>query len=207
MLSLASRICQARRSTGLSQAKLAARVGVQRTAVGQWERSNGCRPNTEHMIQVASVCGVAFEWLATGRGPKWPNGTQEEVSALQLNYYAHDELEERLLLALRQIPYRERIPLVALVEAIAVRPSEAPRRLRDLSTDTAQGCASAASAGRAGAATAQGCASAASAGRAGAATAQGCASAASAGRAGAATAQGCASAASAGRAGAATTRK
>jgi transcriptional regulator with XRE-family HTH domain len=124
MLSLASRICQARRSAGLSQAKLAARIGVQRTAVGQWERRNGSHPNTEHMIQVASICGVAFEWLATGRGAKWADGSIEEVSALQLNYYAHDELEERLLLALRQLPYRERIPLVALVEAISLRPVE-----------------------------------------------------------------------------------
>lgn len=124
MLSLASRICQARRNAGLSQAKLAARIGVQRTAVGQWERRNGCHPNTEHMIQVASICGVAFEWLATGRGPKWADGHTEEVSALQLNYYAHDELEERLLLALRQIPYRERIPLVTLAEAISLRPVE-----------------------------------------------------------------------------------
>lgn len=124
MISLANRICQARRGAGLSQAKLAIQIGVQRTAVGQWERRNGCRPNTEHMIQLASICGVAFEWLATGRGPKWPKGHEGETPALQLNYYAHDELEERLLLALRHIPSRERIPLVALVEAIAMRPTQ-----------------------------------------------------------------------------------
>ncbi len=67
----------------------------------------------------------------------------------------------------------------------------------------AQGCASAAGAGRAEATEAQGCASAAGAGRAQAAEAQGGASAAGAGRAEATEAQGCASAAGAGRAGAA----
>lgn len=123
VISLASRICQARRDAGLSQAKLAAKIGVQRTAVGQWERRNGCRPNTEHMIQVASICNVAFEWLATGRGPKWSKGQEGETPALQLNYYAHDELEERLLLAVRHIPSAQRIPLVALVEAIAMWPT------------------------------------------------------------------------------------
>lgn len=123
MICLASRICQARRAAGLSQAKLAGQVGVQRTAVGQWERANGSRPSTEHMVQIAVVCGVAFEWLATGRGAKWPTGATSEISALQLNYYAHDELEERLLLALRKIPYGTRIPLVAFVEAMSIQPS------------------------------------------------------------------------------------
>lgn len=96
-------------------------MGVQRTAVGQWERANGTHPTSENMIKIATICGVSFEWLATGRGPKWLNPQQQEAPALSLNYYAHDELEERLLAALRAIPYQARIPFVTLLEAIAQR--------------------------------------------------------------------------------------
>lgn len=79
------------------------------------------------MIQIAIICGVSFEWLATGRGPKWPNGEASETPALQLNYYAHDELEERLLLALRKMPYSTRIPLVAFIEAMSALPGDKDR--------------------------------------------------------------------------------
>ncbi|MFX8735760.1 helix-turn-helix transcriptional regulator, partial [Acinetobacter baumannii] len=62
------RIRLARRHAGLSQAALAAAVGVQRSAVSHWETAQGKSPSTEHMRQVALVTGVQFEWLATGRG-------------------------------------------------------------------------------------------------------------------------------------------
>ncbi len=129
MSELASRIRQARRIASLSQSKLAAGIGVNRSAVAQWERKGGSIPTTDHMIKIATLCGVAFEWLATGRGPKWLSGTDdpEQEQALRLDYYAHDELEERLLLAFRNIPYRERIPFVEFLHAFSERPGHERR--------------------------------------------------------------------------------
>ncbi|MBN4658964.1 helix-turn-helix transcriptional regulator, partial [Escherichia coli] len=49
------RIRLARRHAGLSQAALAAAVGVQRSAVSHWETAQGKSPSTEHMRQVALV--------------------------------------------------------------------------------------------------------------------------------------------------------
>lgn len=124
MTDLANRIRQARRMASLSQSRLAAGIGVNRSAVAQWERKGGSIPTTEHMIEIAMLCGVAFEWLATGRGPKWVGGgpDPQQEQALRLDYYAHDELEERLLLAFRDLPYRERIPFVEFLQAFAERP-------------------------------------------------------------------------------------
>lgn len=62
------RIRLARRHAGLSQAALGAAVGVQRSAVGHWESTQGKSPNVAHLREVALATGVQFEWLATGRG-------------------------------------------------------------------------------------------------------------------------------------------
>lgn len=122
MTDLASRIRQTRRGASLSQSKLADGIGVNRSAVAQWERKAGSIPTTDHMMKIATLCGVAFEWLATGRGPRWLGMDTEPDQALRLDYYAHDELEERLLLAFRNIPYRERIPFVEFLRAFSERP-------------------------------------------------------------------------------------
>lgn len=62
------RILRARRHVGLTQQQLAERIGVQRSAVAQWERLHGTRPASARLIAVALVTGVNFDWLATGRG-------------------------------------------------------------------------------------------------------------------------------------------
>ena len=62
------RILRARRHIGLTQQQLAERIGVQRSAVAQWERLHGTRPASARLVAVALVTGVNFDWLATGRG-------------------------------------------------------------------------------------------------------------------------------------------
>jgi len=70
MIGLSTRIRQARLRAGMTQAALARRVGVKRSAATQWEHPSGTVPSMEHLIAVALATGVHLEWLATGRGPQ-----------------------------------------------------------------------------------------------------------------------------------------
>jgi transcriptional regulator with XRE-family HTH domain len=116
---LSDRIRQVRRSASLSQADLARQIGVARSAVAQWEGRNGSRPTTQNMAKIALVTSVNFEWLATGRGGRWQDF--EAAPASNLDRFAQDELEERLLVGFRRIGDRERRPLVEFIEKVAVR--------------------------------------------------------------------------------------
>ena len=118
MPTLSDRIRQIRRSSSLSQADLARQIGVARSAVAQWEGRNGSRPTTENMAKIALVTSVNFEWLATGRGGRWQ---VLETPASNVDRFAQDELEERLLAGFRRIGDRERRPLVEFIEKVAVR--------------------------------------------------------------------------------------
>lgn len=69
-MKLHERIREARKLLKASQEVLAAQVGVTRGAVAQWEMPTGTAPSVENLIKIAGLSGVAFEWLATGRGPK-----------------------------------------------------------------------------------------------------------------------------------------
>ena len=62
------RIRQARRNATLSQTALADKVGVNRSAVAQWERPGGSRPTAGNLSKIAIATSIQFEWLATGRG-------------------------------------------------------------------------------------------------------------------------------------------
>lgn len=120
-MAFALRARQSRRRIGLSQAALAAQVGVARSAVAQWERlRGGTRPGNENLARLAVVTGVSLEWLSTGRG-RMTVDAADEVPALLLSHYAHDELEERLLLALRDVHTLERRVIVDFLEALAAQ--------------------------------------------------------------------------------------
>lgn len=114
------RIRLARRHAGLSQASLAAAVGVQRSAVSHWEASMGKSPSTGHLREVALATGVQFEWLATGRG-KMSLSSQvamDSVAAADA-LLVDDPLELRLMTAFRDAPTLARAPLVELAEQLA----------------------------------------------------------------------------------------
>lgn len=119
MQELSSRIRQARRRAGLSQADLATAVGVNRSAVAQWERHSGCSPTASNQSKIAVITSVLYEWLATGRGQmicKQP--TLDETPALELRFYAHDAVEERVLLGLRKLEYWQTVTIAELVESL-----------------------------------------------------------------------------------------
>ena len=124
MSALSNRIRQARRGASLSQGELALAVGVGRSAVSQWEKHDGPRPTSDHLASIATATGVAYEWLATGRGNRWLASAGDgggEAPAMVLNFYAQCELEERLLLAFRGLGSEEQPPFVTLVEALSRR--------------------------------------------------------------------------------------
>lgn len=67
-MDMATRIRVARQRTGMTQHQLAERMHVTRGAVANWEINGRPKPSLAHLIRLAPVLGVSFEWLATGRG-------------------------------------------------------------------------------------------------------------------------------------------
>jgi len=110
------RLRQARELLGISRSEVARRIGVKPSAAIQWEKENGTHPSTAHLIHIATVTNVAFEWLATGRG--LARRQQETVSSESL---AMDLFEESLLKLGRAIPERAKEPLLALLKSFADR--------------------------------------------------------------------------------------
>lgn len=114
------RIRLARRHAGLSQAALAAAVGVHRSAVSHWEANQGKLPSMQHLQQLALITGVQFEWLATGRGRMNLSADAEFESVAAADaLLVDDPLELRLLHAFREAPLRSRAPLVEIAEHLA----------------------------------------------------------------------------------------
>lgn len=125
------RIRLARRHAGLSQAALADAVGVQRSAVSHWEAVQGKSPSMSNLRKVATVTGVQFEWLATGRGRMSlsPDEALDGVSAVDAAM-VDEPMELRLLAAFRTLPPRSQAPLVELLEQMATLRTGRARRLR-----------------------------------------------------------------------------
>ena len=71
-MKMPERIRRARRKSGLSQAALADRLKVQRSAVSNWESASEIQPSLQNLVAIAKACGVSFEWLGTGRGRMCP---------------------------------------------------------------------------------------------------------------------------------------
>lgn len=118
----------ARRYAGMSQTDLAARVGVQRSAVSHWERNPARSPSITNMQRIAEVTGVHFEWLATGRGLM---SVSEEILLDSVEaaegLFVDDTLEMRLIRALRGAPATARIALVELAEHLSGSRKMSPR--------------------------------------------------------------------------------
>ncbi|MBU2728800.1 LexA family protein [Acidithiobacillus caldus] len=65
METFSDRVRKAREHAGLSQAQLAERVGMSQPGIQKLERGGS---SSKFTAQIASVCGVSGEWLATGKG-------------------------------------------------------------------------------------------------------------------------------------------
>jgi len=117
------RIRLARRHSGLSQAKLAEAIGVQRSAVSHWESPQGKNPSVDHLRAVAMVASVTFEWLATGRGKMQlsEDAVLDSVSTAADAILVEDMLELRLVQAFREASPRTRVALVEIAEELAAK--------------------------------------------------------------------------------------
>lgn len=115
---MSSRIRRSRLLASISQSELARRIGIQRSAVTQWERNDGTTPSVAHLAQIASETAVCFEWLATGRGPTRPNPGSFDTAILPQDL-AFDELESRVLAGLRRLSRRKREAIVQMIESLS----------------------------------------------------------------------------------------
>lgn len=118
MTSMSSRIRRARTLASLTQSELARRVGVERSAVTQWERERGTSPSVSHLVQIACETAVCFEWLATGRGPSRPETGTFDV-AVMIQDYARDELESQVLIGLRRMASRKKEAAAKIIELLS----------------------------------------------------------------------------------------
>ena len=99
------------------QTALAGRIGIQRSAVTQWEHPHGTKPSVEHLILIATETASGFEWLATGRGPSALDPL-DNTPALLEDDYVRDELEAQALAYLRRMPPAKKRMAVAILETM-----------------------------------------------------------------------------------------
>lgn len=116
MTKLSGRIRKARVASGMSQRELARRLGVTRGAVANWECSQPSAPTSERLQHLAHATGVAFEWLATGRGVAAHQSSPDHIPAADMEY-VEDPMELRLLRCFRAAPQRHHHRIVASLEA------------------------------------------------------------------------------------------
>jgi transcriptional regulator with XRE-family HTH domain len=125
MKSAASRVKLARRAAGLTQAGLAERLGVSRSAISQWERVDGSNPTAANLGNLALALACSFEWLATGRGSKSAGSkfsrSEPADTAVQLRYFAKDDGEEHLLAAFRDLDHWDQKAVLSVVDTLAHR--------------------------------------------------------------------------------------
>ena len=77
-LEIANRLVELRRTHGLSQEDLAAKLGVSRQAVSKWERAESS-PDTDNLITLAGLYDLSLDELLLGRpaaGREGPGGEE-----------------------------------------------------------------------------------------------------------------------------------
>lgn len=118
MVTLPLRIRRARALARITQSELARRLDVKRSAVSQWEDVHGTTPNVAHLIRIAVETEVAFEWLATGRGPV-RSDHDASGEAVVLKDFAQDSLESRGLQALSRLSRPKKQVAVTIIELLS----------------------------------------------------------------------------------------
>jgi transcriptional regulator with XRE-family HTH domain len=126
MKTVASRLRNCRMHLGLTQAALAQRIEVSRSAVAQWESHDGSLPSTASFTQLAAALGCSFEWLATGRGPRSASSDASNdasaATAVDLRSFARDDAEEQLLGDFRELDEYDQETVTQLVQALRNKP-------------------------------------------------------------------------------------
>jgi transcriptional regulator with XRE-family HTH domain len=118
MSTLPTRIRKARLSARLTQAELARRVGVKRSAVTQWEHPLGTTPSMHHLIRIAIETDTCVEWLATARGP-CRTEDMASIPAVPMDGYAQDPQEGEALLRFRRLPAHKRKIALQILQVLS----------------------------------------------------------------------------------------
>lgn len=113
-MSIAARIRKARQKAGISQSRLAELLGVTRSACSQWESVHGTAPRSQRLEQIATLLGVNYEWLATGRGTPKP-GLAETAEVYTSSLTAD---QEELLAYYNKLSTKARIALLEFLRAL-----------------------------------------------------------------------------------------
>ncbi|HHW4679249.1 MAG TPA: helix-turn-helix domain-containing protein [Xylella sp.] len=108
MNKLFERIREARRASGLTQEALAGELGVSRSAVAQWEMEQGTAPSMENLIGLARRSGLAFEYLATGRGEPYYGASVSAIAEPRPTYQKFDPQQKQLLEHFARLTPRQR---------------------------------------------------------------------------------------------------
>ena len=125
-MKFSQRIRRARRSAKLSQEALGKLLGVQRSAVSNWESASQVKPTITNLIAIAMVTNTSMEWLATGRGSMLVgDDMQNEVPALD-GEITETPQERQLLTLFRKASHRGQGILMELAEEL-VSPQRAKR--------------------------------------------------------------------------------
>ena len=122
---LSDRVRQARAHAKITKAELARRVGVCLSAAVQWEHPKGTSPTVANLARIATTCEVAFEWLATGRGPLTPavdHPASTPLGAAPVGASAIDAFEERLLRKVREMPTHQRELVIEFARSLKKNP-------------------------------------------------------------------------------------
>jgi len=128
------RIRLARRHCRISQSALATAVGVQRSAVSHWEAPLGKSPTVRNLCKIAEVTAVQFEWLATGRGSMTLSRDVElESISTALAVLVEDELEIRMIHAVRAVSLESKLLLVEIAEQLAAHRHGRADKIRRIS--------------------------------------------------------------------------
>lgn len=89
------RIRQARKLAGMTQPALAAKIGVTKSSVSQWERGDIKNIEGDHLLRLSQALHVRPEWLQYGRGH------------MEINNNNKDKEIERVLTPLCTVPLIE----------------------------------------------------------------------------------------------------
>lgn len=120
MDSLGIRIRVARRRKNMTQADLAAALGVSRSAVGNWEGAGKTVPDASHLIGIAVATGVSCDWLISGGGEP----CSASCGSSRAPSTARNCVEQQVLLAFRHGSPRTRSAVLQLLDVRVLAPAE-----------------------------------------------------------------------------------
>lgn len=121
-MKLSDRIRHARSRRGLSQAELAGRLGVHRSAVGHWERGAAITPSFARLVALAKTLEVGVEWLASGTGPVTLAAPGHESHDTIHSDFTRCQREDRLLQGYRVLKPAVQDALLAMLDGMLRAP-------------------------------------------------------------------------------------